>query len=282
MATLTCLDLGRAAYGPALALQRRLVERVQAAPSRDAFLLLLEHDPPVITLGRRGRAADVLASSEQLAAAGVEVHRAARGGEVTWHGPGQLVGYPVLHLRRHGLTLRDYVGRLEEVLIQTLARFGVEGRRADGLTGVWVGVPLDDGRTPAPPESSSSSSSSSSSIRVPACTRVDDEDEHGSTGCEAPCQRHEPRAAWTRERKIAAIGVAVERWVTYHGFALNAAAGLSGFAWIVPCGGAGADATSLTQCVGRPVAVAEAAAEVAACFAEAFQFDSVIREARSA
>jgi len=279
MATLTCLDLGRAAYAPALALQRRLAERVRAADGRDAFLVLLEHDPPVITLGRRGRDADVLATREQLDAAGVEVHHTTRGGEVTWHGPGQLVGYAILHLRRHGLTLRGYVERLEDALIRALGHLGVAGRRAEGLAGVWVGMPLDDAKAKPLCQSSSPSSSSSSSILMREATQSEDEHEHEHehdlTGRAARSCRQQPHPRWEGERKIAAVGVAVERWVTYHGFALNVGADLSGFASIVPCGGAGAHATSLSQCLGRPVAVAEAAPEVAAGFAEAFGFDNV-------
>jgi len=139
MAHLTCLDLGRAAYLPTLDLQLRLADEVRASGGEAAWLLLVEHEPPAVTLGRRGREADILASRAALAARGVEIHRATRGGEATVHGPGQLVGYPILAFRELGLSLRGYVAALEEALIRTLRRFGAEGQRLDGLTGVWAG-----------------------------------------------------------------------------------------------------------------------------------------------
>ena len=102
MAELVTLDLGRAAYEPALHLQERLRDQVKAAPEERAYLILVEHDPPVITLGRGADAAHVTASRERLAREGVELHESARGGDVTYHGPGQLVGYPILRLDLHG------------------------------------------------------------------------------------------------------------------------------------------------------------------------------------
>jgi len=207
-------DLGRAGYKPTLELQQRLVAKVQAR-SDPSHLLLVEHDPPVITLGRRGGTRHVLADPERLAAAGVEIVKVSRGGDVTWHGPGQLVAYPILRLDTRRLTLRAYVQRLEQAVIDTLARLGIAAGRRDGLVGVWVG-----------------------------------------------------------REKIAAIGVAVSRWVTYHGFALNVATDLSHFALIVPCGLAGKAVTSLSKCLGRQVSLDEVKPAVIDAVKEVFGFQT--------
>jgi lipoyl(octanoyl) transferase len=131
--------LGLLPYGEALEIQRQLVEDRKAGRVPDQ-LLLLEH-PPVITLGVRARNdhSHILASPEMLSAAGVELHEAGRGGDVTYHGPGQLVGYPILDLRPDRCDVHRYVRDLEEVLIVTAATFGVASGRIPGLTGTWVG-----------------------------------------------------------------------------------------------------------------------------------------------
>ncbi len=130
------LNLGRETYQRAWDLQHRLV-RARQEQRVDDILILLEHDP-VITLGRAADAEHVLASSEQLQAAGIAVHRVERGGDVTYHGPGQLVGYPILSLQAHHLGASDYMHALEEVLIRTLQDCALPARRRDGLIGVWV------------------------------------------------------------------------------------------------------------------------------------------------
>jgi lipoate-protein ligase B len=216
MPELIYLDIGRAAYEPAVRLQKRLADEVKASEAERAYLVLVEHDPPVITLGRGARDAHIVASRERLAQEGVQVHESSRGGDVTYHGPGQVVGYPVLRLDLHGRDVHRYLRDLEEVLIRVLARYGLEGRRSEGLTGVWVG-----------------------------------------------------------QEKIAAIGVAVRRWVTYHGFALNVATNLSHFDLIVPCGIRGKGVTSLSRLLGRPVTVAETKPAVVECVVEVFGFDGV-------
>ena len=138
--TLDVRRLGRVEYGEALGLQRTLVEARRSGKIGDT-LLLLEH-PPVITLGARSRGArtNVVASGDALQAAGVAVHETGRGGDVTYHGPGQLVGYPIFDLRPDRQDVHQYVRDLEEVLIRAIARFGVEGVRVPGLSGVWVGA----------------------------------------------------------------------------------------------------------------------------------------------
>ena len=131
--------LGRVAYADALVLQRGLVEQRKAGAIDDQ-LLLLEH-PHVLTLGVRGDGgrSHILASSDLLAARGVEVHETGRGGDITYHGPGQIVGYPILDLKPDRQDVHRYVRDLEEVLIRTAADYGIDAGRVEGLTGVWVG-----------------------------------------------------------------------------------------------------------------------------------------------
>jgi lipoate-protein ligase B len=186
VALLLVLNLEREPYERAWKLQHVLVKARQEGRIDD-ILILLEHEP-VITLGRMADAAHILASPEQLRQAGITVQRIERGGDVTYHGPGQLVGYPILSLAEHHLGVSDYMHALEEVLIRTLADFGLAADRRKGVIGVWV-----------------------------------------------------------RETKIAALGARVERGVTYHGFALNVATNLAHFAFIVPCGLANAQVTSMQQ-----------------------------------
>jgi lipoyl(octanoyl) transferase len=124
-------------YENGMRLQQKLVEMRQAEEIPDQFLLL-EH-PPVITLGRGGDAANLLASPETLAAAGVRFFETTRGGDITYHGPGQLVGYPVVHLGEGRRDVRKYVTNLEEVLIRTVAEYGVVAERIDGRRGIWAG-----------------------------------------------------------------------------------------------------------------------------------------------
>jgi lipoyl(octanoyl) transferase len=190
------LYLGRVAYAEALEIQKWVVDARKRGVIGDT-LLLLEH-PPVLTLGRNASRANVLLSDEMLARRGVEVHEVNRGGDVTYHGPGQLVGYPIVDLRgdlpgKRGPHLGpvDFVRLVEEVLIRACADFGVMAKRIPKCTGVWT---FAGGCDPAGGANS-----------IP-------------------------------ERKIAAIGVHVSQGVTSHGFALNVTTDLRDFEWIVPCG----------------------------------------------
>ncbi len=135
--TVSVVHLGVEPYGPALELQHRLVALRQEGRIGDA-LLLLEHTP-VITLGRRADEKHILAPPDVLAREGIAVHRVERGGDVTYHGPGQLVGYPIVHLPTLGLGASDYMHHLEDVLAATLAEWGVITQRREGVIGVWVG-----------------------------------------------------------------------------------------------------------------------------------------------
>ncbi|PYT04074.1 MAG: lipoyl(octanoyl) transferase [Acidobacteria bacterium] len=129
--------LGLVQYDEGLQLQERAVERLRSGEAPEQ-LLLLEH-PHVFTLGRGADSSNILADPKQLEKSSVEVHETGRGGDVTYHGPGQLVGYPVINLKPDRCDVHRYVRDIEEVLISTIAEFGVTGTRIHGLTGVWVG-----------------------------------------------------------------------------------------------------------------------------------------------
>ena len=129
--------LGRVGYVEALAMQERLVASRRSGGGPDT-LLLLEH-PPVVTLGRRGDPGHVLLDEEQLRQRGIELHETGRGGDVTFHGPGQLVGYPIVHLPPDRRDAHRYLRDLEQALIDTAGSYGVSATRLQGLTGVWVG-----------------------------------------------------------------------------------------------------------------------------------------------
>jgi lipoyl(octanoyl) transferase len=255
---ISVVQLGQLAYGEGLRLQRKLVELRKSGQIGDV-LLLLEHSP-VITLGRNARAANVVASPEALAARGVEVYDCDRGGDVTFHGPGQMVGYPIFDLRGYSssqlsalsgqlepydaaadfrprrLTLGavDYVRRLEEVLMRSCGEFGIETKRVAGLTGVWT-----------------------ESDRVVSGLAPD---QGGPKTCDHT----------TTEAKIAAIGVHISRSVTSHGFALNVSTDLSYFDLIVPCGIAAKPVTSIGKELGREVEMSEVAKSVSRNFAGVF------------
>jgi len=171
-------------YSLAWSHQRSLVEARIADPDLPDMLLLLEH-PPVYTLGT---GSDIKFIKFNLDKTDKEVYRIERGGEVTYHCPGQLVGYPILNLRYYRQDLHWYLRQLEEVILQTIAIYGLSGERIAGLTGVWV-----------------------------------------------------------EGYKIAAIGIKVSHWITYHGFAINVCPDLSGFAEIIPCGIANKPVGSLRQ-----------------------------------
>lgn len=138
--------LGLVPYGEALELQRQVAQSVIDGSIDGDVLLLLEH-PPVVTLGRSSKAGNLVASPEFLAARGVELHEVERGGDVTFHGPGQLVGYPIVDLKAtpHKQDLHWYLRQVEEAVIESLAGFGIAGVRSLGYTGVWV----PDGRQAA-------------------------------------------------------------------------------------------------------------------------------------
>jgi lipoyl(octanoyl) transferase len=202
------LYLGRVEYDEALRLQAE-VAALRLAKRVDNTLLLLEH-PPVLTLGRNARRENVLASDELLAKRGVTLHEINRGGDVTYHGPGQLVGYPIFDLRSlvNGKGGRlgpvDFVRMMEEALIRLCGVYGVRAGRIAGLTGVWCGLHTPEGA-------------------------LDD-----STSA-------------AKARKIGAIGIHVSRGITSHGFAFNVTTDLRDFQLINPCGITDKPVTSLER-----------------------------------
>jgi lipoate-protein ligase B len=136
MSQLLVCDLGTMAYGEALDLQRAVAKARISGELDEDLLLLVEH-PPVVTLGRSFKERHLLASPTLLASRGVELFEVERGGDVTFHGPGQLVGYPIIDLKRHKRDLHWYLRQVEEALIRSIAPFGLVGERRAGLTGVW-------------------------------------------------------------------------------------------------------------------------------------------------
>jgi len=204
------VDLGARRYGDVLELQRAVARARIAGDIEQDVLLLVEH-PPVITLGRSSKHAHLLASVEQLGSRGVELFEVERGGDVTFHGPGQLVGYPIIDLKRHKQDLHWYLRQVEELLIRSLDRLGMVAERVPGYTGVW-----------------------------------------------------------TKDRKIASIGVHARDWVTWHGFALNVATELSYFDLIVPCGIPEVTMTSVQRELGRETDLRAVSEVVAGSAADVF------------
>ena len=243
---ISVVQLGTLDYATALRLQQKLVGLRKDSRIGDV-LLLLEHSP-VITLGRNAKAANVIAPSDLLQQRGVEVLECDRGGDVTFHGPGQLVGYPIFDLRgfpaddarRKTLGVIEYVRRLEEVLIRTCADFQIPAERVSGLTGVWTS-----------------------------------NDRGGTTGAPArPPEARPPQTANPQpeeQAKIAAIGVHISRSVTSHGFALNVNTDLSYFDLIVPCGIVDKPVTSIARELGNIVPLEQVAQSITRNFGTVFQ-----------
>lgn len=215
------MDWGMIPYAQASAWQEQLVELRKAGKIPD-LLVLCQH-PPVITLGRNAGTENVLASDDFLTQRGIELHVSNRGGDVTFHGPGQLVGYPILDLSEWNRDVVAYLRALEEVLIRALTEFGVEAGRLD---------------TP--------------DAELVAGGRRSRRRFHTGVWTTDPTGRRD---------KIAAIGVHISRWVTSHGFALNISTDLSYFGLIVPCGIADKSVTSLERVLAKPPAPAELMAQ---------------------
>lgn len=169
------LDLGIMAYEPVWHLQREIVAAKIERPLPD-MLIVVEHQP-IYTMGRGKSKANNSFDEVLIRSRGAQIFYVERGGDVTWHGPGQLVCYPVFNLKSQNLGLTEFVYLLEEALIITLKEFDLDGGRREGMRGVWVG-----------------------------------------------------------DQKIASVGLAVKRWISYHGIALNVSPNMSFFNWITPCG----------------------------------------------
>ena len=190
MSTLDIYELGTVPYEKALEYQENLLAKRIAEEIQDS-LILLEH-PPTITTGRKGNTGNLLVREEYLKKHGISFVHASRGGDITFHGPGQIVGYPILNLKNHGMDIRKHLRMIEEMIIRTLRDFEIEGRRVDGVTGVWV-----------------------------------------------------------KRSKIASIGIAIRKWVTYHGFALNVSTNLDYFELILSCGITDVRITSIGSWLGN-------------------------------
>lgn len=202
------IDLGRMEYRAAWEEQLRHLERVQnGAPDT---LLLVEH-PPVLTLGASFHEENLLYPIAEYETRGIAVERTDRGGDVTYHGPNQLVIYPIFDVARHGRDLHKWIRGLEETMLITLRHFGIEGRRFPPHTGAWIG-----------------------------------------------------------DKKVAAIGIKVKRWVSLHGIALNCDNDLSIFDTFVPCGIADYGVTSLMEATGKVITIDDAKPVVAEAFRELF------------
>ena len=202
--------LGLMPYVPAWDLQKRLAaERVEG--QRPDTLLLLEH-ASVYTLGRNSLEEHILVSRAELTRRGAAVLRIERGGEVTYHGPGQLVGYPIIKLEDDERSVSQLVDHLEQAIIETLSAYGIAGERLADQRGVW-----------------------------------------------------------SRDGKIASVGLSVKRWVVMHGMALNVAPDMSYFGLINPCGHPETVMTSMEQMLGYAPSVAEVGAVFARCFARIFR-----------
>jgi len=265
---ISVVQLGTVDYSAGLCLQQRLVALRKEEKIGDV-LLLLEHTP-VITLGRNAKAANVVASPGLLTQRGVELFECDRGGDVTFHGPGQIVGYPIFDLRSHAygaadapvrgdesktrpdparktLGVIEFVRRLEQVLIRTCADFAIPTKRVPGLTGVW--------------------------------TNPADNDAHVGTGALAlPAERSSTaNLAMSNhpEAKLAAIGVHISRSVTSHGFALNVNTDLSFFNLIVPCGITTKPVTSMQQQLARELDLNAVAQSISRNFGVVFQSQSL-------
>jgi len=201
-------------YRQAYQLQRELLTLRQKGEIEDT--LFLTSHPHVITIGRAGSRDNLLVSEDFLQTCRIEVVPIERGGDVTYHGPGQVVGYPIIDLGRLEKDLHRYVYRLEQIIIDLLKEFKVNAGRIEGLTGVWVG-----------------------------------------------------------NNKIAAVGIAVSKWVTWHGFALNVAPNLSYFNYIIPCGIPDKGVTSLQGILGYEISIEDVEEKLIEKFQEQFEYARV-------
>ena len=198
-------DLGFKKYKSVLSLQKKLQKQRISGNIKDT-LILVEHEP-VYTLGKNSNRDHLLQSRDKS----VEVYNTERGGEVTFHGPGQLVGYPILDLRNYKKSVSWYMRTLEELTIRVLREFGIKSSRIKGLTGVWV-----------------------------------------------------------ENKKIAAQGVRISRWVTMHGFSINVCPQLSYYDGIIPCGIFDHDVTSMEECLNKKISIKKIKNSVSEIFLELF------------
>ena len=245
-----CRDLGRMDYKTCWDLQQELfdagVARKRTGPipvpgadgADDAGTVLLVEHPPVYTLGKSGHAENLLVNQEALEAMGAQFFHIDRGGDITFHGPGQLFCYPILDLERLGIGLRAYIDALEESVIRTVAEYGIRAERIAGASGVWVGAGIAQEGDHRTADGGGKCTPAEYGI---AAGRI-----AGASGVWI-----DPGKA--RPRKICAIGVRSSRYITMHGFALNVTTDLEWFSRINPCGFTDRGATSIERETGAKV-----------------------------
>lgn len=285
-------DLGLMDYQACWDLQQRLFDRMVARKARSnnapkgsnpkentvilspeetanpsGTILLVEH-PPVYTLGRNGHAENLLISRAALEAMGAQFFHIDRGGDITFHGPGQLVCYPILDLEQLGISLKEYIRALEEAVIRTVAVYGITAGRVTGATGVWIGRGVEYSDEPVgkrnakPAESSETSDNTAEPAQVfegsadrnsQAPLVAESVRSKGSNSGQPNSDKGTASAALDAPRKICAIGVRASRYITMHGFALNVATDLDWFSRINPCGFTDRGVTSIERETGRKV-----------------------------
>jgi lipoyl(octanoyl) transferase len=261
---ISLIQLGTVDYGTGLRLQQQLVALRKEEKIGDV-LLLLEHKP-VITLGRNAKAANVIASPDLLKQRGVELFECDRGGDVTFHGPGQIVGYPIFDLRgfarvgadassaqRKTLGVIEFVRRLEDVLMRTCADFSIPTKRVPGLTGVWMDP--ESGNVHA-----GTAHVETAHVGAAAFGRSVEQSSTADLTMSTP-----------PEAKLAAIGVHISRHITSHGFALNVNTDLTYFNLIIPCGITSKPVTSMQQQLGRELDLNAVAESISRNFGVVFQ-----------
>jgi lipoyl(octanoyl) transferase len=298
---ISIIQLGTIDYTTGLRLQQQLVALRKEEKISDV-LLLLEHKP-VITLGRNAKSANVIASPELLAQRGVELFECDRGGDVTFHGPGQLVGYPIFDLRgyagaagkdyeaadallrrdesktRPDVSLRkhlgavDFVRCLEEVLIRTCADFTIETKRIPGLTGVWIDTAAQSSSNPLPSRAQKNderANRSPQSRDLPSAATATNHVATASAARPSEPRPNVPEPRITLESKVAAIGIHISRSVTSHGFALNVNTDLTNFNLIIPCGITAKPVTSMQQQLGKELDMTAVAESISRNFSKVF------------
>ena len=256
--------------------QAGAAKAVEADAEDVGTLLLVEH-PPVYTLGKSGHAENLLVGREMLERLGAQFYHIDRGGDITFHGPGQLVVYPILDLERLGIGLRAYIEALEECVIRVAAHYGLRTGRIAGASGVWLGAGTDYGAAPAAAtatEAAATTTEGAATATEDAATATEDAataTEDAATAKEDAAEgaaRCIGTAADGPTRKLCAIGVRSSRYITMHGFALNVSTDLRWFERINPCGFRDRGATSLERETGRTIAMEEVKALVAKSLSE--------------
>ncbi len=224
-------DIGLIPYEEAWAYQEKLLQQnveAKIAQKKGAnedttcYFIICEH-PPVYTLGKSGNESNVLIDEYARAEKGIAYFKTNRGGDITFHGPGQIVGYPIIDLEKYYTDIGKYLRNLEEVIIRVLAEYGIKGERSPGETGVWIDAAVSG-----------------------------------------------------KERKICAMGVRCSRWVTMHGFALNVNTDLSYFNFIIPCGIANKQVTSLAKELGYEPDISAVKQKIKLAFEQVFDSRLVV------